>query len=160
MHILPSELQYCSKFMRLIAYRDRLQLDEVIIAKLVYVAECKHINKGVALSAVSSRLCRLSHYERRTITDTRIPWDLCDDRNQGPLDLLIKYEQKQHVDDLIYTILCGRENADIRYLGDAKALTEQLHVSRRRAQKIIKKWKDDGNQRGFVGTIGENWGDE
>ena len=145
MRVLPTEFKNCKKLMRQIAARDRLEFEEVISETWSYLSEGKHIDADTTMSAVSSRLRRLNHFEHRTISDTLLTHDTVDERNVDPLDLLIKREMKQQVKDFISANFGGSEDAALAHFGDTKALADYLCVTRRRAQQIIKKWKKSGH---------------
>ena len=173
MRFLPQEFINKSRWIDRIAHFSNLEKEEVISAILIYLQE--HAKNGrtadEVIKSVGSEIRRKNHY------DINIARDPTEDDDDGaehlslfdlsqkdrisdltPLDLLIKYEQKQQVDKFLNDNFGGSEDAALAHFGDTKALSELLNVSRRRAQQIIQKRRDENNQIDFFGI--DTGGDE
>jgi hypothetical protein len=180
MHFLPQDFHSKRSKLQSIANYSNLELGEVISAvwiKLHDHAQSKTETEPTAddiIKSVGSEIRRKNHY------DVSVARDPAADDEEGaehlslfdlsqkdkisdltPLDLLLKYEQKQQVDKFINDNFGGSGDAALAHFGDTKALSELLHVSRRRAQQIVKKRKEENSdQIDLFGGDGNPGGDE
>lgn len=178
MHLLPQDFLDKASKIQSIANYSNLELGGVISAVLIYLqGHAQQRTADKVIKSVGSEIRRKNHY------DINIARDPVADNEEGaehisladlsrkdkisditPLDLLIKYEQKQQVDDFINSNFGWSEDAALGYFGDSKALSELLNVSRRRAQQLIRKRRDENNQIDLFGANNDinndNGGDE
>ena len=172
MHLLPQDFLDKASKIQSIANYSNLELGGVISAVLIYLqGHAQQRTADKVIKSVGSEIRRKNHY------DINIARDPTEDDDDGaehlslfdlsqkdrisdltPLDLLIKYEQKQQVDKFLNDNFGGSEDAALAHFGDTKALSELLNVSRRRAQQIIQKRRDENNQIDFFGI--DTGGDE
>lgn len=160
MHLLPPEFANKTKRLRSIAHFSGLETGEIISAIWIYLQDQEQdqqtIDANAIIKKVSSDLYRKNHYDvsilRDNIThEAEHLWfgDLTQtDKTSDEmlLDVLIKYEQKQQVDDSLYANFGGSVDAALAYYGDTKVLSERLKVTRRLAQQIIKKRRETAGQ--------------
>lgn len=166
MHLLPCYLPNEQKIYS-IARSSKLKRAEVISALWICLQDHTRMFKtpDEIFKTVRNELYRKNHYDikiaRNRATDYEEGaehlslFDLAhkDRINfQTPLNLLIKYEQKQQVDDFVNANFGGSKDAALATFGDTKALSELLSVTRRRAQQIITKRREENDQIDLFGS--------
>ena len=180
MRLLPPDFSDKKSKLRRISNYSNLEIGEVISA--VWIKVHDHAQSEIGLTAdqviktVSEELYRKNHYDIKTARDPAANaeqgaehlslFDLADSKDrisdQTPLDLFIKYEEKQLVDRFINDNFGGSEDEHLAHFGDTKALSELLNVSRRRAQQIVKNRREENNKIDLFGgdRNGDRGGDE
>lgn len=174
MRFLPQGFHSKTSKLSSIAFYSNLELVEVVSAIWIYLQDHRAIEKTAdeVIKTVGEELYRKNHYDVRTVLVEEDDekgakhlslFDLSQKdkiSDLTPLDLLLKYEQKQQVNDFINANFGGSEDAALAHFGDTKALSELLHVSRRRAQQIIKKRRDENKQIDLFDGVSDSGGDE
>ncbi len=171
MHLLPPEFRNKSRTFSSIARYSNLEYGEVISAIWVYLQDHAQdhqtIDANAIIKKVSSELRRKNHYDVKIARDKT---NAADDgaehlslfdlsqkdkiNHETPLDILLKLEQRQRVDEFIKNNFGGSEDAARAHFGDTKELSERLKITRRRAQQIIKKRNETAGQLDLFDIIG------